>query len=155
MGLFDVFGNGTATATATRPGNGLMDRLSQQNGWTPDLRQGSVIVHYFQGDACSPRRDIVIAHPPGDEIATFSCACRARFAARSMTTPQLALFLARNSESVFGKWQITIEDGQVSAALRYMALTGGLDAGLFKAICLSLLAEVAFVEEALHGQGLL
>ena len=101
MGFFDVL-NGIATATATMTGGDLMERLSHEVGWTPDLRQGSVIVHYFQGDAVTPRRDIVIAHPPGESFATFSCACRARFAARSMSSPQLALFLARNNESVFG-----------------------------------------------------
>ena len=72
-----------------------------------------------------------------------------------MTAPQLALFLARNDESVFGKWQITVEDGVASVHLRYTALTNGLDAEHFKLICTTLVNEVAFVEEALHRQGML
>lgn len=151
MRLFDVFSNGTATAS----GVSLMDRLSQQNGWSPDMRRGNAIVHFFQGDAITPRRDLVIVHNPGQSFATFSCACRGSFNARSMTTAQMAIFPARNKETVFGDWQIAIEDGQVSAVLRYTALIGGLDAQLFKTICLALLGEVATVEQALHGEGLL
>jgi hypothetical protein len=147
MGWF----NGTATAT----GENLLDRLSRENGWTADARHGNGIVHYFNGDAITPRRDVVIVHPPGDELAIFGCTCRAKFVARSMTAATLALFLARNSESSLVKWQITIEDDEVTAHLRYTALVGGLDAKAFKAICISLLAEVKFVEEALHGQGML
>jgi hypothetical protein len=152
MGVFDLFTNGTATATR---GGGLMDRLSQECGWTPDMRQGNAIVHHFKGDAVTPQRSVLIVHPPGDEMAMFSCTCRATFNARSMTTTQLALFLARNNESVFGKWQIAIDSGQVTAHLRYTALVGGLTAEFFKVICVALLGEVAFVEEALHGQGML
>ncbi len=96
-----------------------------------------------------------ITYKPDSPFATFSCKCRAAFAARSMTTPQLALFLARNNEAMFGKWQIAIENGQVSAHARYTALAGGLDAALFGMICVELVKEVAFVEEALHSQGML
>ena len=151
MGLFDLFSNGTATATS----NGLIDRLSHENGWTPDVRRGDLIVHFFKGDAITPRREVIIVHPPRDLIATFSCACRAKFSARSMTTPQLALFLARNNESIFGKWQIAIEDGTVTADLRYTALATGLNAEFFKMICVKMVGEVAFVEEALRSQGML
>ena len=153
MGLFDVFSNGTSTATGPR--GGLLDRLSQANGWTPDARQGHTIAHFFKGDAITPRRDVVIVHTPDDPFAVFSCACRAKFAARSMTTPQLALFLARNDQAMFGKWQISIEDGMVSAHVRYTALTEGLTPEIFKTICVTLVGEVAFVEEALHSQGML
>jgi hypothetical protein len=151
MGLFDLLADRVSTVSDA----GLMDRLSRELGWPVDARHGHAIVHFFPGDAITPRRDVIIAHPPGHSIATFSCACRARFASRSMTAPQFALFLARNDESVFGKWQIAIEDGVVSVHLRYTALTGGLDAEHFKAICSSLVGEVAFVEEALRGQGML
>lgn len=151
MGFFDRLSNGTATAT----GESLLDCLSRENGWTPDARHGNGIVHHFKGDAITPRRDVVIVHPPGDDLAMFGCTCRARFVARSMTTTQLALFLARNGESAMGKWMITLEDGEVTAHVRYTALVGGLDAKSFKAICLALLGEVAFVEEALHSQGML
>lgn len=153
MGFFDAFSNGTATANRS---GGLLDQLSQQNGWTPDMRDGNVIVHIFKGDAITPQRGVTIGHLPGEPLVCFSCPCRATFTARSMTSPQLALFLARNNESVFGKWHITINDqGQVSAALGYTALTGGLNADFFKRICVMLLAEVAFVEQALHSQGML
>lgn len=145
------FSNGTATASGTS----LLDRLSHENGWTPDVRQGNVIVHTFRGDARTPQRNVFIGHLPGEATVSFSSPCRTTWAARSMTTAQLALFLARNNESVLGKWSISIDDGQVSAALKYTALTGGLTAELFKLICVGLLTEVAFVEEALHNQGML
>jgi hypothetical protein len=154
MGLFGVFRNGTATATATRSGC-RMDRLSHANGWTPDAREGNTIAHVFKEDARTPKRIVMITHDPHKEFATFGCYCRAVFNGRSMTRPQLALFLARNWESPLGKWHITLTDGQVRAAVHYVALVKGLDAVLFKTICVALLQEVAFVEEALHNEGML
>ena len=130
MGCFDSFTNGIATAT---PGN--------------------TIVHTL-GDADTPQR-VLMTYSPGDTIALFSCECRAAFNARSMTTPQLALFLARNGESSYGQWHLKIDDGQVTASMRYLALADGLDASRIKVICGELLKEVAFVEEALHSQGML
>jgi hypothetical protein len=148
-----MLSNGYATAPATS--GDQIDRLGRHNGWTADLKEGDCSVYFFQGDAITSRRDIVIAHPPDQPFATFSCASPARLNARTVTTAQMALFPARNSESCFGKWQFSVENGVISASLRYVALTGGLDAGLFKAICVSMLTEVAFVEQILHGQGLL
>jgi hypothetical protein len=147
MGWF----NGAATAS----GRSLMERLSHEVGWTPDAMQGDAIAHFFPGDAITPRRDVIIYHSPGQPIAVFSCVSRARFAARSMTAAQLALFLARNKESVFGSWEISIEDGVVTPRCSYTALTAGLDAGQFKVICANLIGQVAYVEEALHEQGTL
>jgi hypothetical protein len=147
MGWF----NGTATAS----GGSLMERLSQENHWTAVERQGNGMIHRFKGDAVTPSRDVIIVHTPGDEIAVFQCSCRASFVARSMTTSQMALFLARNNESIFGKWQFNIKDGEVEAHLRYTALAGGLNSHVFRSICLGLVGEVAFVEEALHEHGML
>ena len=72
MGLFDMLVDRVSTTTTANAG--LMDRLSRELGWTPDGRHGHAIVHFFQGDAITPRRDVIIAHPPGHSIATFSCA---------------------------------------------------------------------------------
>jgi hypothetical protein len=147
MKLFGRFGDRSATATDESP----IDRLIRENGWTPDVRHGHAFALAFKGDAITPSRDVYIAHTPGNAIATFSCGCRARFLASSMSPVQLALFLARNKQSLFGKWQITVEDGEVSAKVFYPALAAGLTAPVFKAICGSLLSEVAFVEESMLG----
>lgn len=151
MGLLDLFTNNGVDAT----GVDLLVRLSRECGWAPDLRHGNAIAHYFNGDAITPRRDVIIVHRPGDPVVGFSCSCRAAFTARAMTAPQLALFLARNAESAYGKWQISVEDGVVRASVYYMALPGGLGAAAFKTICSALVNEVAYVEEALHSQGML
>ena len=147
MGVFGRSGDGAATATD----ESLIDRLIRENGWTPDLRHGHAFALTFKGDSITPSRDVNVAHTPGNAIATFSCACRAKFLASSMSPVQLALFLARNKDSLFGKWQITVEDGEVSAQVFYPALAGGLTAQVFKAICGSLVSEVAFVEETMLG----
>lgn len=136
-------------------GGSQMERLSHEAGWTPDARNGYCIAHSFQGDHVTSRRDVIIAHPPNHPFATFSCACRARFAAQTMTPPQLAFFLSRNSESVFGKWQIALENDLVTADLRYTALVGGLDAEHYRLICMGLVSEVAIVEATLRSQGML
>lgn len=133
----------------------FLERLCRENDWPIDLRDGIAIALYFNGDAVTSRRDVIVVHGPGDSVASFSCACRAGFVARDMTTPELALFLARNKESMFGKWQITVEDGIVRAHVRYAALAGGLDAAAFRSICAGLVGEVAYVEAALRSQGIL
>lgn len=148
--LFRRSGNRAATAS----GGSLLDHLCRENGWEPDERHGDGIVLYFDGDARTRQRSVIIVHPTG-EHAVFDCPCCARFEARSMAAATVALFPARNKESLYGKWMITIDDGEVTPHCRYTALVGGLDAKIFKAICVGLLAEVAFVEEVLHGQGLL
>lgn len=148
MGLPDRLADETAT------GERLVERLVRINGFTPKLRSRDAITLDFEGDAITPHRYVHIAYA-GNSLVCFSCACRARFFARCMTAAQLALLLARNKEALLGNWQIAVEDGEVTASVHYTALTDGLNDLLFKVICQSLLGEVAFVEEALHTQGML
>ncbi len=147
MGLFGRSGGGAATA----PGKHLIERLIDGNGWKADLRHGDGFAIAFNGDATTPSRDVHIVHTPGNALVLFFCSCRARFLARSMSPVTLAMFLARNKAALFARWQITVEDGEVAAEVYYPALAAGLTPPLFKAICSSLLSEVAFVEEAMLG----
>ncbi len=63
MGLFDLFSNGGVTTSADNTTtSGLMERLSLENGWTPDAREQNCIAHFFKGDAITPRRDVIIAY---------------------------------------------------------------------------------------------
>ena len=155
MRWLDRLTRGFAAAPATGGGN-LIERLGNANGLTPDVRKGDVTAYFFRGDATMPRREVVIHYKPGNSFAIFSCASKGKFSARSMTVPLLAAFLVRNDESTLGKWQLHLgEHRQITAYLQYSAPISGLTAGLFRAICVSLLTEVAFVENVLHGEGLL
>lgn len=140
-------GSGTATPT----GNHLVERMLDGTGWKADLRHGDGFAISFAGDATTPSRDVHVVHTPGNALVLFFCSCRCRFLARSMSPVTLAMLLARNKSSLFARWQITVEDGEVAAEVYYPALAAGLTPPLFKAICSSLLSEVAFVEEAILG----
>jgi hypothetical protein len=147
MKLFGRSGNGAATAIDENP----IDRLIRENGWTVDVRHGHAFSLSFNGDAITPTRDVTIVHTPGNALALFFCSCRCRFLASSASPVQLAMFLCRNKAALFARWQITVEEGEIVAETYYPALAAGLTPPLFKAICNSLLAEVAWVEEAMLG----
>jgi hypothetical protein len=147
MKLFGRPGGGTPSAL----GRHLIERLIDENGWRVDLRHGHGFAVAFEGDATTPTRDVHIVHTPGNALVLFFCSCRVRCLARSMSPVTLAMLLARNKTALFARWQITVEDGEVAMEVYYPALAAGLTPPLFKAICSSLLSEVAFVEEALLG----
>ncbi len=141
----------SAAKAATATDDNLIERLIHANGWRVDVRHGHAFSLAFKGDAITPSRDVTIVHTPGNALVLFWCGCRARFLASSASPVQLAMFLARNKAALFARWQIAVEEGEVAAEVYYPALAAGLTPSLFKAICSSLLTEVAFVEEAMLG----
>ena len=147
MKMFGRSGNGAAIAAGENPLEGLFRDL----GWKRSVRHGHAFSFTFPGDAITPSRDVTIVHTPGNALVLFWCGSRARFLASSASPVQLAMFLARNKTSLFARWQITVEEGEVSAEVYYPALAAGLTAPILKAIVSSMLSEVAFVEEAMLG----
>ena len=132
----------------------LLERLSKENGWTPDVIQQNSVVHHFEGRPGKPKLSVTIYHEPGSPLALFSCSSRAKGPGSSFSRMMVLTFFARD-ETPFANWRLTVEDGIANPKAFYAALVGGLDANMFKVICASLVGEVAFVEEVLEKQGTL
>jgi hypothetical protein len=132
---------------------GRPDRICEELGWPIDYRQGNIIGLYFHGDRITPKRLVMVAFDPEVEIITFSCTCQGEF--RRLPDDLLPALMMRNAEVTFGGWVAGLDAGSISLKVHYTALAAGVDAQSFKMICSMMVKEVAEVEGALRGKGLI
>lgn len=147
MGFWDTIASVT--------GNGRLDRICRELGWTIDERQGDGIALYFNGDRITPRRTVVVIYPEGEQIMFFACNCRGEFLGHNTSDELLGALLVHNDKVTIGGWAARIDGRTLTLSLQYTALAAGVDAASFKMICACMVKEVAEVEAHLQAKGLL
>ena len=147
----------SGAANQARSGNGSqrgrIERLCRELGWSVDERDGdSIRLHFNSADGYV--RKVRIS---GGDIVGFFAHSDAVFPVRSVPPNIMAYLLRRNLEdSGAGMWGMIVnEDDDATFHVSYMALGDGLDAGMLKSICESLVNEAADFDSRLRRAGLL
>jgi hypothetical protein len=169
MGLFkdmmEGFANGfvSATANSLRAGsqqglssNGpaLIERLCQEVGWTVDERTSDGVVLYFNDPVVRIRKVIVTE---GSKLMLLSTFSGASIPASRVPAEVMGYLLTRNTQMAAGAWQASVMDNDrnVSFALAYYALVGGLDGATFKIFCEAMVKEAHEFDVKMKAAGLL
>ena len=146
------------TAVAALSGNQgvrLIERWCAELGWEIDERIGStgMILHFK--DPLIRIRKLMITIGDSGKIAAFSVYSASQLPPRQVTGEIMAYLLHRNSQ-VFSAWQMTPnDDGTVTFAVANGFPLQGMNAGMFKAFCETLVKEAHDLDAKLQSSGLL
>ena len=150
----DLFGGAVTGAVASVIGPPTVEAFAAVNGWRIGARPaGNVFELPFDGGPFGVRRVTVTW---GETVAMFALRSAARLPAGRLT-PEIGYgFLMRNREAELFSWHLFRgTDGEFGFAASFTTLSAGMDAAAFRAICVKLCEEVAFVDGSLHAKGLL
>ena len=166
MGLFTdmmtgfVHGLASATADGIRNGtlfrsssNGLIEGFCQELGWAIDERDADRILLHFADPSGRLRKVSICAD---DKLMSFCVYSAAAVPSRRIPAEIMGFLLHRNSEMSISAWQSFVQgNGDVGFALACCLLVQGMDAGLLKYACESMVQEVASFDTKLQAARLL
>jgi hypothetical protein len=168
MGLFkDVaegFANGFMSATVDSlragypqsqfpKGPAPVERFCQELGWSIDEREGEVILLHFN-DPVIGRRKVAITG--GDRTMTLRVWSAATMIARQLPGEIMGHLLVRNWELALCAWHLfDAGNGNAAFALASNMLVAGMDAGVFKHVCETMVKEANAFDVKMKAAGLL
>jgi hypothetical protein len=130
-----------------------IERFCQELGWSVDEREGEVILLHFN-DPVVGRRKVVITG--SDMTMTFRVWSTATISARELPAGIMAHLLVRNWELPLCAWHLfDAGNGNAAFALSSNMLVGGMDAGVFKHICETMVKEANAFDVKMKAAGLL
>ena len=145
--LTDMF-TGAAETRSVIPG------FCRQLTWGIDATHGEGQFElHFHGGEFGLRRLLVLSD---DKLTTFFLPSSADISDGKVLASMGFLLLMRNKELAMGSWQAKeSRSGNVGLSVRYVALTSGLEAVTFGAICKGICDEVNAVDKYMRNKGIL
>jgi hypothetical protein len=163
MNLFKDFVEGVASgfvsAVAERsPGNSACDVVTaccRQLGWSIDehLNANQIQLHFK--DPLIGIRKVLVSVGDHGTLVGFQVSSAATIPAAKVQASILGYLLARN-EDLLSAWRMSVDDSDdVNFRLNYVAIASGLDHGIFRMLCESMVKEAYEFDAKLNAAGLL
>lgn len=133
----------------------LIETCCQQHGWTINERPGAGKIALHFDDPVTGVRVVLVSIVECGAMISFTATSAVTMPAKEIPGSVLGYLLERNSHSIVA-WRVSIsDDGSAIFAANYRALTPGLNPGVFKMICQSLLQEASDFDERMQKAGVL
>ena len=149
MGFFTSAVSSAAKAINSGYTLSTVERFCRELGWPVSERRGNKVTVYLQ-DPIGHERPIVVNCSQFVILATFSLVTLAEVPAEIS-----GFLLCRNNELVYGKWGVSVEDGEAHFHLGYVMNAEGLNATSFIAICEEMATEAGGFDGRMQRAGLL